>query len=115
MRKVDTEEVLRLLSLTNNIWLSSAAIVGILKAWLMGTRWRYFMPSANRLPITKSFYYYAIGNMASMIFPFRAGDFIRAFMVAKALSITNSRALGSIVSEHIVDFLILCCLLLFTL
>lgn len=114
-RKVDIQEVFKVLASTDYMCLLYAAIIGTSKLWLMSFRWRFFFPAVNRPATEKFFHFYSVGNMVSMMLPFRAGDFFRGLMVAEELKIPNSRVLGTIASEHILDFFVLCCLLVTTL
>lgn len=105
-------EALRLLLLTKYHWLLAATVLGALKSWLTGLRWRHLAPASHPLSTTKSFHFYGIGVMINMTLPFRVGDLVRARLIAEALKIPGTQALGTIASEHILDFTMLCCLLI---
>lgn len=114
-RKVDLQEVKRQLFHIHYAWLLTGACIGIVKNWLTGLRSCDLIPRTNKLSSSDSFNFYSIGIMANMILPLRAGDIIRAKFIANKLKIPNTRALGIIASEHILDFLMLCGLLVYCL
>lgn len=97
---------------TDYFWFVLATIIGVFKMWLTAYRCCYLITGDNRLSITNSFYYYTVGMMANMVLPFRAGDIVRTSMLAKSLNVSKSKILGTIASEHIIDFSILCFLLI---
>jgi uncharacterized protein (TIRG00374 family) len=70
-------------------------------------RWHSFVVSPKELASSNSFYFYSIGTMINMTLPFRMGDFVRSSLIAGALKIPNTKALGTIASEHMLDMLIL--------
>ncbi|RDI48142.1 lysylphosphatidylglycerol synthase transmembrane domain-containing protein [Aquicella lusitana] len=111
-RKVDVNEVSHLLSNISYIWLLIGTIIGVLKMWMTGFRWRYLVPLRNRLTAMHSFYFYSIGTMINMVLPFRIGDILRARLIAETLKIPNTNVLGTIAREHIMDLVLLCSLLL---
>jgi len=111
-RKVDIDEVSYLLFHIDYRWLLIATLLGIFKARLTGSRWRYLAPDHRRLSSTQSFYFYAVGVMTNMTLPFRIGDILRARLIADNLKIPKTKALGTIASEHVIDFGVLCSLLL---
>lgn len=110
-RKADIHEITHLLLLINYKWIIAATIICIFKMWGTVLRWHYFVVSPKQLSSTNSFHFYAIGTMINMTLPFRMGDLIRANLIAEALKISNPKALGTIASEHILDFVALIFLL----
>jgi len=110
-KKVDISDVKHILSQANYIWILIATGIGVLKMWISGFRWRHFGFPCIQLSSKSSFYFYAIGTMTNMTLPFRAGDIVRTRMIADALKIPNTKVLGTIASEHMLDFITLCSLL----
>ncbi len=110
-RKVNINEVTSILLQTNYIWIVIGTVIGVLKMWITAYRCCYLLPSDQQLSVRRSFHYYSIGTMANMILPFRVGDIVRARLLADNLNISKAKILGTIASEHIIDFIILCFLL----
>lgn len=110
-RKVDVSEVTCILLRISYTWLFIATVIGILKMWMTAFRWRYLALPCKQLLLTNSFYFYAIGTMINMTLPFRAGDLVRTHMIADALKLPNTKVLATIASEHLLDFITLCSLL----
>jgi len=50
---------------------------------------------------------FSIGNMINMLLPFRSGDIVRVFTLSKQENMSKASILGTIVYEHVLDFLAL--------
>jgi uncharacterized protein (TIRG00374 family) len=100
-------EITHILSFIDYKWIIAATVVCILKMWVTVARWNCFIVSAKQLSSTNSFHFYAIGTMINMTLPFRMGDLVRSNLIAEALKIPNPKALGTIATEHILDFIAL--------
>lgn len=118
-QKIDMKVVSKLYLNFDCKWLIFATLFSVLKMWLTGVRWRYFGDFCYPLSLIKSYRFYTIGTMINMILPFRIGDLLRARLIGQSINIPTSKVVGTIASEHIVDFLVLCvllqiCILLFS-
>lgn len=67
-------------------------------------RWGSILLSEN-LSFSHLFHSLNIGNLASMILPFRAGEFVRPYYLAQWTSISLAKAIISVILERVFDVL----------
>jgi hypothetical protein len=67
-------------------------------------RWHLFLSSVGRVTFLRVLSAGSIGFMAIFIVPWRIGEFVRPVLISKGTDISVSTALGTVVSERIVDF-----------
>lgn len=111
MRKVDLAAITQIFAACDYRWIILATLIGLTKLAWMAFRWLFFIPEYRFTLFPKLFQAYSIGNMANMILPFRAGDLVRTFTAAQESKISMSTLLGTLASEHLLDFFFLVSLL----
>ena len=74
-------------------------------------RWQILLGGRAVIRITQSFEAMMVGFFATFVLPLRAGEFVRAFYVAKISPLTFSKAFATIVVERVFDVLSLLLLL----
>ena len=82
------------------LWIVIFLISGIIRS----LRWRLLL-NDNSIPVFDLFHSMNIGNLASMVLPFRAGEFIRPYYLNEWSKIGFSRALVSVILERVFDVL----------
>jgi len=87
----------------NYWWLIPGVIVYFGAVWLRAYRWHYLLRPVKRLPMRSLFPVVAIGYMGNNIFPFRAGEVIRAYVLRGKEGVSASGSLATIVVERIFD------------
>ncbi len=75
--------------------------------WVRAIRWRYFIRDARPLTTLSLFSATMIGFMANNVLPFRLGEFVRPWALARKERMSNSMLLATIVVERAVDMLTL--------
>ena len=88
--------------------LVALGFVPFLGSWVLrAMRWRTLLvgeaPSVGRL-----FSFMLIGNLGNAIFPMRAGDVLRTFLVETASPLSFSRVFASLFTEKLWDLLVIC-------
>jgi uncharacterized protein (TIRG00374 family) len=69
-------------------------------------RWRYLLPEApsgKAIPLRQLFDSMMLGNLATFVFPFRLGEFIRPLILSRWTSYSFSTAFVSVVIERFFD------------
>ena len=96
-------------ALAHASWLGFAVVcvLTILGFWVRAVRWRYFIQSDRRLPTAGLFSATMIGFMANNVLPFRLGEFVRPWVLARREAQSNSMLLATIVVERAIDMLTL--------
>jgi uncharacterized protein (TIRG00374 family) len=75
--------------------------------WLRAFRWRWLIPTPRPLPIDSLYSATMIGFMANNLFPFRIGEFIRAWVLARHERLSKTTVFATVVVERVVDMLTL--------
>jgi uncharacterized protein (TIRG00374 family) len=114
LHQVKAQHVIEALRSADFIWLLPASLCYLGQIWLRSCRWRLLLAAVQKIPLADSFHVYAIGNMANMLMPIRAGDLIRAMLVGGVeRNLSRTSAMASVVSERILDAFSLVLLLTF--
>jgi len=87
----------------NYWWLIPGVIVYFGAVWLRTYRWHYLLRPMKRVPIRALFPVVTIGYMGNNIFPFRAGEVMRAYVLKRKEGVSASGSLATIVVERIFD------------
>jgi uncharacterized protein (TIRG00374 family) len=91
---------------------SPTSIVGavfflFLAFWIRAYRWRYLLGPIKKIPVRPLFRSTLIGFMGNYLFPFRAGEVMRAVSIGQTQNISKAAALGSIALERVFDGVVL--------
>jgi uncharacterized protein (TIRG00374 family) len=87
----------------NYWWLIPGIIVYFGAVFLRTYRWHYLLRPMKRVPIRALFPVVTIGYMGNNIFPFRAGEVIRAYVLKRKEGVSASGSLATILVERIFD------------
>ena len=115
-RNVSLKELLDSFSNVNFTYLIPSAILIIVSFVVRGLRWKTLLSPIKKVKTRQIFSPLMIGFMGNML-PARAGEFIRAYLLAKREEIAFTGVFASVVVERIFDTFMLmgffCWLLLF--
>lgn len=89
----------------NFLYLPLIALVIAASYFIRALRWKLLLPEGDKFSLKELYSATAIGLMASMIIPFRAGEFVRPWLLSKKGKTNFSAALASIIVERIFDIL----------
>jgi len=87
----------------NYLWLIPGIAVYFGAVWLRTYRWKYLLRPMTTLPVKSLFPVVTIGYMGNNIFPFRAGEVLRAYVLKKKEGVSASASLATILVERIFD------------
>jgi uncharacterized protein (TIRG00374 family) len=107
MRDVHVSEVLSALRGANGLGFVAVMAVTLLGFWVRAVRWRWFIEAGRPLGIPSLFSATMIGFMANNVLPFRLGEFIRPWALARRERLSKTTLLATIVVERAVDMLTL--------
>ncbi|UCC63947.1 MAG: flippase-like domain-containing protein [Anaerolineae bacterium] len=97
------EEVLTALSRFQLVWLVPAVAVYFVAVFLRTYRWHYLLRHMKRVPVRRLFPVVTIGYMGNNVYPFRAGEVIRAYVLKRKEGVSGSASLATILVERIFD------------
>ena len=107
MKEVDLHLVATALAHANRLGFVAVMIITIFAFWVRAFRWNYFLRTDKRVPLTNLFSATMIGFMANNVLPFRLGEFIRPWALARREGLSKSMLIATIVVERVVDMLTL--------
>ena len=96
MRDVHVGEVLHELRGASGLGFVAAMAVTILGFWLRAVRWRYFVNVRRRLSLGALFSATMIGFMANNVLPFRLGEFVRPWVLARRERLSKTTLLATV-------------------
>jgi glycosyltransferase 2 family protein len=103
LRNANLADVWKILKTTNLIWLSIALIVNLGALLLRTIRWRTILDPDDPPPFYATFFANTVGYMLSTILPIRAADVARPALLARRTSHRFSGALGTVLTERVLD------------
>jgi glycosyltransferase 2 family protein len=107
MRDVNVGEVLHELRGASALGFVAAMAVTILGFWLRAVRWRYFVNVGRTLSLDALFSATMIGFMANNVLPFRLGEFVRPWVLARRERLSKTTLLATVVVERAIDMITL--------
>ncbi|HLE72910.1 MAG TPA: lysylphosphatidylglycerol synthase transmembrane domain-containing protein [Anaerolineales bacterium] len=87
----------------NYWWLLPGVAVYMIAVWVRAWRWHYLLRPLKAIPTGAMFPIVAIGYMGNNIYPARAGEVLRAYVLKKKEGVAISASLATIIVERIFD------------
>jgi uncharacterized protein (TIRG00374 family) len=95
------------LALANWLGFLVVCVLTIVAFWLRALRWRYFIQDPRSVSGAQLFSATMIGFMANNVLPFRLGEFVRPWALARSTKLSNGMLLATVVVERVIDMLTL--------
>ena len=103
--KSNLSDVWRILLTTDITWFAIGFIVNGSALFFRTVRWRILLHASGPPPFYPTFFANTMGYMLSTILPIRAGDVARPALLARRTSVRFSEALGTVLTERVLDLL----------
>jgi uncharacterized protein (TIRG00374 family) len=103
LRNLQLEEVWSALQGAVYWWLIPGVAVYMLGVWARTWRWHYLLRPLKNVPVRTMFPIVAIGYMGNNIYPARAGELLRAYVLRRREGISISASLATIIIERAFD------------
>ena len=84
-------------------WLIPGVAVYLVGLWARAWRWHYLLRPIKPIPTNKMFPIVCIGYMGNNIYPFRAGEVLRAVVLKRKEGVPVSASLATVIVERIFD------------
>ncbi len=97
------EEVWKEMKNARYIWIVPGVIVYFLAVWGRTWRWHYLLASIQKVRLSTLFPIVVIGYMGNNIYPARAGEILRAYVLKRREGISLSSSLATILVERVFD------------
>jgi uncharacterized protein (TIRG00374 family) len=88
-------------------WLVPGVAIYFAAVWARTWRWHYLLRPIRRVRLRDLFPVVVIGYMGNNVYPFRAGEVIRAYVLEREQEVPISASLATIVVERIFDGLVM--------
>lgn len=107
LRGLDLKEVRYWLTQADYYWLIPSIAIYFVAVWGRTWRWHYMLRPIKKIPLRRLFPIVCIGYMGNNIFPFRAGEVLRAYVLKRTEAVSMSASLAPIVVERVFDGLVM--------
>jgi hypothetical protein len=115
LKGLHLEKVWEALKTANLWWLIPGVAVYFVGVWARAWRWHYLLKPLKNISTGAMFPIVAIGYMGNNIFPFRAGEILRAYVLHRKAHVPVSASLATIVVERIFDGVVMLMFVFFNL
>lgn len=96
-------------------WLAPGVAVYFLGVWSRTWRWQYLLRPIKHVPLRDLFPIVTIGYMGNNIFPARAGEVLRAYVLRRNQGVPVSASLATVVVERVFDGVVMLGFVIFNL
>ena len=107
LRGLQLRDVWDTLKDANYLWLIPGIAVYFLGVWARAWRWHYLLRPLKRIPTRTMFPIVAIGYMGNNIYPARAGEVLRAYVLRRREQVPISASLATIIVERAFDGIVM--------
>jgi glycosyltransferase 2 family protein len=91
----------------NYLWILPGVAVYFIGVWVRTWRWQYMLRPIQKIPLRILFPVVTIGYMGNNIYPARAGELLRAFLLKQREAVPVSASIATIFIERIFDAVVM--------
>ncbi|MFN8441164.1 MAG: lysylphosphatidylglycerol synthase transmembrane domain-containing protein [Caldilineaceae bacterium] len=107
LRGLHLSEVLESLRTANYWWIIPGVIVYFIGLWARTWRWHYTLRHLKSIPLQRLYPLICIGYFGNNVFPFRAGEVLRSYVLKQREDVPISASLATVFIERIFDGLVM--------
>ena len=107
LRGLDLWHVWEGVQTANYWWIIPGVGVYFIGVWFRTWRWHYLLRPVKPIPVSRLWPPVVIGYMGNNVYPFRAGEVIRAFLLKRHEHVAMSASIATILVERIFDGLVM--------
>ena len=107
LRGLDLSHFWQTLRGARYIWLVPSVLVYFGAVWARTWRWHYMLRALKPVPLRRLFPTVTISYMGNNVFPVRAGEVLRAYVLKRDEDVSMSASLATILVERIFDGLVM--------
>ena len=107
LRKMELPRVWAELLAARYFWIIPGVLVYFFGVWARTWRWHYLLRPLRSVPLTRLFPVVCIGYMGNNIFPARAGELVRGYVLKRRERISFSASFATIIIERVFDGLVM--------
>ncbi|MCP5101042.1 MAG: flippase-like domain-containing protein [Chloroflexi bacterium] len=91
----------------NYLWLIPSIATYFVAVWARTWRWDYMLRPLKHIPVRRLFPVVVIGYMGNNIYPFRAGEVLRSYVLRTREEVPMSASLATVIVERVFDGLVM--------
>lgn len=107
LRGLDLAEAWKDIRNARYTWLVPGVLVYFVAVWARTWRWHYMLGPLKPVPLSRLFPVVCIGYMGNNIYPARAGEVIRSYVLKRKEGISMSASLATVIVERVFDGLVM--------
>jgi uncharacterized protein (TIRG00374 family) len=107
LKTLQLGEVWSVLQGAQYLWVIPGVAVYFLGVWARSWRWHYLLRPLKQIPTGTMFPIVAIGYMGNNIYPARAGELLRAYVLRRREGVPISASLATIIVERAFDGIVM--------
>lgn len=107
LRGLDLRHVWHDVQTANYWWLVPGVVAYFVGVWARTWRWHYLLRPVKRISLRTLWPIVVIGYMGNNIYPFRAGEVLRAYLLRKKETVSMSASIATIFIERVFDGLVM--------
>ena len=107
LRGLELSEVWHNLQAANYWWLLPGVAVYFVAVWARTWRWDYMLRPLKHIPLKRLFPVVVIGYMGNNIYPFRAGEVLRSYVLRQREDVPMGASLATVIVERVFDGLVM--------
>jgi hypothetical protein len=100
-------EVWKAIRAANFWWILPGIAVYFLGLWARTWRWHYMLRHIKPVPLNRLFPLVCIGYFGNNVYPFRAGEVLRSYVLKRKESISITSSLATVIIERVFDGLVM--------
>ncbi len=107
LRGLRLDAVWQALQHGNYLWLIPSVAVYFLAVWARTWRWHYMLRPLKFIRLNRLFPVVVIGYMGNNVYPFRAGEVLRSYVLRRRENVAMSASLATVIVERVFDGLVM--------
>jgi uncharacterized protein (TIRG00374 family) len=107
LRGLDFQTFWQVMRQANYWWLAPGVGVYFLAVWARTWRWHYMLRHLAPIPVSRLFPIVVIGYMGNNVYPARAGEVLRSYVLKRKERVPISASLATVVLERLFDGLVM--------
>ncbi|MCL4867713.1 MAG: flippase-like domain-containing protein [Anaerolineae bacterium] len=88
-------------------WLLPGVLAYFVGVWVRTWRWDYMLRPLKHIPVSRLFPVVVIGYMGNNVYPFRAGELLRSYVLYRREGVPISASLATVIVERVFDGLVM--------
>ena len=107
LRGLKLDDVWGFVRQANYWWLVPSVATYFMAVWARTWRWDYMLRPLKHIPMRRLFPVVVIGYMGNNVYPFRAGELLRSYVLRRREAVSMSASMATVIVERVFDGLVM--------